>query len=248
MKEGSRFDPLNTESILVVPEGRVASGQHDPRVSMCWGSVLPLSHSPCPVCFTSHCSTTTSRCENLLVELTLIESELLALQNVTIAATRLAGAGGDNSIQATSLELLLKSGVDLAATLLEALSLLLLDALGALGLLDSLALLLLAAAAEQLAVVGLVPLAEGGGVDLDDGGLGQGVCAHELVVAGVVDDADDADLAGRALGGPREVARVEAQRAVLVVAAARANRVDALGADLGLGWLAAALENALLPC
>lgn len=182
------------------------------------------------------------------MQLALVESQLLALEDVAIAATGLARARGDNSVQTTSLELLLERRVDLAAALLEALGLLLLDALGALGLLDGLALLLLATATEQLAVVGLVPLAEGRGVDLDDGRLGQGVCEHELVVARVVGDGDDAHLARGALGRPREVAAVEAQRAVLVVAAAGAHGVDALGADLGLGWLAAALENALLPC
>lgn len=191
---------------------------------------------------------TTADAKRLLVQLALVESELLALEDVTIAAAGLARAGGDNSVQATGLELLLERRVDLAAALLKARSLLLLDALGALGLLDGLALLLLATTAEQLAVVGLVPLAEGRGVDLHDGRLGQGVCAHELVVARVVGHGDDAHLARRALGRPRKVAAVETQGAVLVVAAAGADGVDALGADLGLGWLTAALENALLPC
>lgn len=181
------------------------------------------------------------------MELALVESQLLALEDVTVAATRLAGARGNNCIQTTSLELLLKRGVDLAV-LLKALGLLLLDALALLDLLNGLALLLLATTAEQLAVVGLVPLTEGRGIDLDDGGLGEGVGAHQLVVGRVVDDTDDTDLAGGALGGPGEVARVETQGAVLVVAAAGAHRVDALGADTGLGGLAAAFENALLPC
>lgn len=182
------------------------------------------------------------------MQLALVESELLTLQDVTIAATRLARARGHNSVQTTSLELLLEGGVDLAAALLKSLGLLLLDALGALDLLNGLALLLLAATAEQLAVVGLVPLTEGGGVDLDDGRLGESVCPDELVVGGVVGHADDADLAGGALGGPGEVTAVEAQGTVLVVAAAGADGVDALGTDTGLSRLAAALENALLPC
>lgn len=88
----------------------------------------------------------------------------------------------------------------------------------------------------------LVPRAEGRGVDLDDGGLGEGVCADELVVGGVVGDGNDADLAGDALAAPREVARVEAERAELAVATARADKVDALAADTCVGGLAALLE------
>lgn len=182
----------------------------------------------------------------LLVQLALVEGELLALQDVAVAATALAGARGDDGVQATGLELLLEGGVDLAV-LLEAGGLLLLDALALLDLLDLLALLLLAPAAQGLAVVGLVPLTEGGGVDLDDGRLGQGVGADELVVGRVVGDGDDARLAGRALRRPREVAAVETQSAVLAVAAAGADGVDTLGADTGLRGLAAGLESALLP-
>jgi len=119
------------------------------------------------------------------VELALVEGELLALQDVTVAATGLAGAAGDDSVETTGLELLLESGVDLARGG-EAGSLLLLDRLALLDLLKGLALLLLATAAEGLAVVSLVPLTEGRSVDLDDGGLGQGVGADKLVVGRVV--------------------------------------------------------------
>lgn len=183
---------------------------------------------------------------SLLVELALVESELLTLQDVTVATAALARTRGDNGVQATSLELLLKGAVDLLV-LLEARGLLLLDALALLDLLDGLALLLLAATAQGLAVVGLVPLTKGRGVDLDDGGLGQGVGADELVVGGVVGDANDTGLAGAALGGPGKVTAVEAQGTVLVVAAAGADGVDALGADTGLRRLAAGFESALLP-
>lgn len=95
--------------------------------------------------------------------------------------------------------------------------------------------------------MGLVPLTEGGGINLDDGGLGQGVGSDQLVVGRVVGDDDDTGLAGAALGGPGEVARVETQGTVLVVAAAGADGVDSLGADSGVGLLSARLENALLP-
>ena len=187
----------------------------------------------------------------LLVELALVEGELLTLQDVTVAAAGLAGAAGDDGEQAARLELLLDGALDLAL-LAEAGSLLLLDRAALLLLLSLLALLgglgALAAAADGLAVVGLVPLAEGGGVDLDNGGLGQGVGADQLVVGRVVGDADDARLAGAALGTPGEVTRVEAQGAVLVVAAAGADGVDALGANAGVGTLATGFESALLPC
>ncbi len=103
--------------------------------------------------------------------------------------------------------------------------------------------LLLPSAADSGAVVRLVPRAEGRGVDLDDRGLGQGVCAHEFVVGRVVDDADDARLAADALAAPREAAGVEAKGAELAVAAAGADEVDALWADARVGGLAALLES-----
>ena len=121
----------------------------------------------------------------LLPDRTLVECQLLTLQDVTIDTTALTGAGRHNSEDTTSLELPLKSALDLAGGL-EAVSLLLLNAVGLLLLL-LLASLSLASAAERLAVVGLEPLSERCGSDLDDGGLGEGVGADKLVVGGVVD-------------------------------------------------------------
>jgi hypothetical protein len=119
------------------------------------------------------------------VELALVEGELLTLQDVTVAAAGLAGTAGDDGVETTGLELLLDGGLDLAGGS-EAGSLLLLDRLALLDLLNGLALLLLATAADGLAVVGLVPLTEGSSVDLDDSRLGQGVGADKLVVGRVV--------------------------------------------------------------
>lgn len=177
----------------------------------------------------------------LLPEETLVESKLLTLEDVSIAATALAGARGHNGEDTTGLELLLEGVLDLAGRL-EALGLLLLYAVGLLLLL-LLAGLGLAPAAEGLAVVGLEPLSEGRGIDLDDGGLGEGVGADKLVVGGVVDDTDDTGLLGDALGAPREVARVETQSTELAVAAAGADKMDALGANTGVGRLATLLES-----
>lgn len=192
-------------------------------------------------------STTTS----LLVELALVESELLTLQDVTVAATGLARSAGDDGEQSTGLELLLDGALNLAAGGVTG-SLLLLDRVGLLDLLLGLALLgslgLLASSADGLAVVGLVPLSEGGGVDLDDGALGQGVGSDQLVVGGVVGDTDDTGLAGAALGAPGEVAGVETEGTVLVVTTTSSDGVDALGANTGVGTLATSLESALLPC
>lgn len=91
--------------------------------------------------------------------------------------------------------------------------------------------------------MGLVPLSEGGGIDLDDGGAGQGVGSDELVVGGVVDDTDDTGLLGDALGAPGEVAGLETQSTELAVAAAGADKMDTLSANTGIGRLAALLES-----
>jgi len=180
------------------------------------------------------------------VELALVESKLLTLEDVAISTAALAGPGGNDGVETTSLELLLENGVDLALGRV-ALGLLLLDSLGLLDGLLLLTLLHLASAANGLAVVSLIPLTERSGINLDDGRLGQGVGADQLVVGRVVGDDDDTGLAGDALGGPGEVARVEAKGTVLGVAAAGADGVDTLGADTSVGLLTASLESALLP-
>lgn len=185
------------------------------------------------------------------MQLALVESKLLTLEDVTIAATGLTGTARDDGEQTTGLELLLNGVLDLTL-LAVAGSLLLLNRLALLLLLGLLALLgglgTLASTANALTVVSLVPLTERRSVDLDDGGLGQGVGTDELVVGRMVGDRNDTGLAGAALGAPGEVAGVETEGTVLVVAATGADGVDALGADTGVGTLATGFESALLPC
>lgn len=94
--------------------------------------------------------------------------------------------------------------------------------------------------------MGLVPLTERRGVDLNDGRLGERLGAHEFVVAGVVDDVDDTSLARYALGAPGEVAVIETQRAVLFVATARTDRVYALRAETRVRRRTTELELSLL--
>ena len=177
---------------------------------------------------------------SLLADGLLVESQLLTLQDVTVDTAALAGTRGDHGVDTAGLELALDGGLDLAG-LLEAGSLLLLHAV-ALLLLGDLG-LLLASAADGLAVVGLVPLTEGSGIDLDDGGLGQGVGTDQLVVRRVVGDNDDTGLAGDALGAPREVTGLETESTELAVATTGADKVDTLGADTGVGGLATLLER-----
>ncbi len=181
------------------------------------------------------------------MQLLLVESQLLTLQNVTVAAARLARTAGNDGVQATGLKLLLNGTLDLALGS-KALGLLLLDRLALLGLVLLQALGLLASTAKGLAVVSLVPLTEGGGIDLDDGGAGQGVGTDKLVVGRVVGDSNDSGLAGAALGGPGKVAGFETEGTELAVTATGADGVNALGANTGVGTLAASLESALLPC
>ena len=105
--------------------------------------------------------------------------------------------------------------------------------------------LLLTSPAQVLAVVCLVPLPEGGSIDLDDSCLGEGIGTHEFVVGRMEGDADDTDFARDALTAPGEVARVQAQSTELAVATARAYEMDALAADTGVGRLATFLEGSV---
>ena len=204
-----------------------------------------------------------------------VELELLALENVTVGAARLSRSGRDGSVETTGLELGLEEGVDLGLLLALGEDALDVSGLGLLGGLSGGLLGLLICKTESahrltrrtsigspvrekakthadtllgngLGVVGLVPLTEGGSVDLDDARLDNGVGANELVVRGVVDDTNDAGLASGVLGSPGKVARLEAKGAVLEVSTTSANGVDTLSSKLGHGGLTTKLELSLL--
>lgn len=136
----------------------------------------------------------------LLPDRTLVESQLLTLQDVAINTTALARARGNDGVETAGLELPLDGGLDLAVVS-EAGGLLLGHAVALLLLLGGLG-LGLASPADRLAVVRLVPLSEGGGINLDDGGLGQGVCADQFVVGGVVRHTNHTGLTGNTLRTP----------------------------------------------
>lgn len=172
----------------------------------------------------------------------MVELELGSLEDDAVAATALAGSAGDLGKETAGAELVVEGGLE-GAVLLPG-GELALDVVGLLGGLNVGGLALLDA--DLGAVVGLVPLLEGVGVDEDDGALDEGLGTDELVVGGVVGDVEDADLAGADLGAPGEVAGVKAEGAELEVAAAAADGVDATLADLGRGGGAAHFELPLL--
>lgn len=178
----------------------------------------------------------------LLSDSTLVESKLLSLQDITIHSSTLARSGRDNSIQSTGLELLLESRLNFAhysntscLLLGNAVALLLLGSLGS-G-------LLLASSAKGLTVVCLIPLSERSSVDLDNSRFGEGVGTDKFVVGRVVGHGNHTDFAGETLRAPGEVAGLETEGTEFLVTTANADGVDALGANTGVGWLAALLES-----
>ena len=108
--------------------------------------------------------------------------------------------------------------------------------------------LLLTSATEILAVVCFIPLTERSGIDLDDGGLGEGVGSDKFVVRWMEGDDNNTDLAGDSLRGPREVTSFEAKGTELAITTTGAHKMDSLCTDTGVGFLSAGFESALLPC
>lgn len=139
----------------------------------------------------------------LLAQLSLVESKLLSLQDVSVTTSTLSRSRGDNGKKTTGLELLLQSRLDLSLSS-ETVVVLLLDRLALLGirLNNLLTSLLLASAAQVLSIVCLIPLSERSGINLHDSGSGESVGSDQLVVGGVESDDDHTDLAGNALRSP----------------------------------------------
>merc|ERR1719343_1237388 len=112
----------------------------------------------------------------LLLELPLVEGQLLALEDVAVAAAALPRPGGDAGEEAAALELLLDGRVQLLLRLAvlqleDHVAALLLLRLALLGVLRVLALRLGALLAQIDAILLQVPLLEGLGIDLHDGVL-----------------------------------------------------------------------------
>lgn len=80
---------------------------------------------------------------------------------------------------------------------------------------------------------------------MDDGGFGKRIRADKFVVRRMEGDANDADFAGYAFGSPGEIAGFKAETTVFGVAATSADKMDTLGADTGIGWLAALLKSSV---
>lgn len=99
---------------------------------------------------------------------------------------------------------------------------------------------------ESRSVMRLVPLAERSGIDLDYGGLGEGICADEFVVGRMEDDTDDTGLAGDSLGTPGEVAGIETESTELAVSSTGTDEMDTLSTNTGVGGLTTELESTLL--
>jgi len=185
----------------------------------------------------------------LAFELLLVELELLALEDVTVGAATLSGAGREADQNAARAELcvdiLVNLGVGVASGELGA------DVLGGLGFTFGLLLGLgLALLAELAAVMLHEPGLERGAFDLNDGTLDEGLGADQFVVGGVVDDIQDTGLAGDVLGAPGEIAAVQTEGAELEVATAATHGADTLATvvvvELGHGRRATELELALL--
>jgi len=81
---------------------------------------------------------------------------------------------------------------------------------------------------------------------LDNGGFGEGVGADKFVVGRMERDDDDTDFASDAFRAPGEVAGFETEGAVFRVSTSGADKMDSLGSDTGVGWLATFLEGSLL--
>lgn len=170
----------------------------------------------------------------------MVESQLLTLEDVSVTSTALTRSRADDSIDTTSLELLLQGRLNLSL-LLQSLLMLVLHALGQLLLLHGL--LLLSSSTDGHTVVSLIPSSEWRGINLDNSGSGQGIRSDKFVVGRVESDDNDTGLSGDSLAAPAEVAGVESETSELSVAAAGSDEMDSLCANTGVGWLTTFLKG-----
>lgn len=178
----------------------------------------------------------------LLSDLSLVEGQLITLQDVAVTSTALAGSRGDDGVQTTSLELSFQSRLNLAHVL-QSLLVLVLHTLADLLLGISLLVLLLSSSAQRSAVVSLIPRSEWCSINLNDGRFSKSIRSDEFVVGRVESDDDDTGLSGDTLAAPAEVASVESQTSELSVAAAGSDEMDALVTNSSVGWLPTFLEG-----
>ena len=180
-------------------------------------------------------------CARLLPDLSLVESQLLTLENVAIYSSTLSRSASDNGIQSSGLKLSLQCGLDFSH-LGQSLLMLVLHTLALLRLLSSL-LILLPSSSQSSAVVSLIPRPKRGSIDLHNSRSRQGIRSDKFVVGRVESDDDDTGLAGDTLAAPGEVAGFEAQCSELAVAASGSDEMDALVADSSIGRLTTFLES-----
>lgn len=181
--------------------------------------------------------------QHLLSDLSLVESQLLALQDVSVTSTTLTRSRADDSVHSTSLKLLLQSRLDLTL-LLQSLLVLVLNALRHLLLLRWL--LLLSSSTNGDAVMSLIPSSEWRGINLHDGRSGKGIRSDKFVVRRVESDDNDTGLARDSFTAPAEIARVESETSELSVSAAGSYEMDSLRANTCVGWLTTFLKGSLL--
>jgi len=185
-----------------------------------------------------------NRSGSLLVHLLHVELELLALEDVAVGTTTLAGARGDASQEAAGLELVGDLGVD--NSVLGVGSDLSLHVTGLLGLGSELISLLNLLGVELDIVLAEVPEAEGVSVDGNDSVLHDRLGSDQLVVGGVIDNIDDLSLAGKVLRAPGEVSVVDTESTELQVSTSAAHGTNARSGQLGVSGKSTQLELSLL--
>lgn len=99
---------------------------------------------------------------------------------------------------------------------------------------------------QRQGIVALVPLPERRRINNNDCIFHQGLGAHQLIVASVVDHVNDTRLACSALRSPSEVASIQTQRSVLEVTTTGAHIMNAPRTQLCVGSRSTQLELALL--